>query len=143
MFQTHKKQHHIWLMLAFLLAFISLLSGCASPTSEPVPTALPEATQTPEVIVVTEQLLETVDAEDLGGVTWQWIGYRETSPAFQGMIPDAYNYTLTFNKDGTVSIKADCNVAMGSYQLSSDQLTISLGPTTLAECGPDSSYSQF
>ena len=89
MFQTHKKQHPIWLMLAFLLAFISLLSGCASPTSEPVPTALPEATQTPEVIVVTEQLLETVDQSELFSATWQWIGLRETMPTAQSMIPDA------------------------------------------------------
>ena len=59
------------------------------------------------------------------------------------VIPDSENYTLTFNDDGTVSIKADCNVAIGSYQLSGDQLTISLGPTTLAECGPESSYTQF
>jgi len=131
------------LILAGLLAFSILLNGCATPTSEPEPTALPQPTQTPEIILVTEPLLEAIAAEDFGGVTWQWIGYRETTPAFQGMIPDAYNYTLTFNADGTLNIKADCNVAMGSYQLSGDQLTISMGPTTLAECGPDSSYSQF
>ncbi len=143
MLKNTKQPHKIWLVLAFLLAISLLLFGCATPTSEPEPTAVPVPTQTPEVILVTEPLLEAVAAKDFGGVTWQWIGYRETSPAFQGMIPDAYNYTLTFNADGTVNIKADCNVAIGSYQLSGDQLTITLGPTTLAECGPESSYSQF
>jgi heat shock protein HslJ/uncharacterized protein YgiM (DUF1202 family) len=143
MLQDKKPKFVTLLILAGLLALSILLGGCASPTSEPVTTALPEATQTPEVIVVTEQLLETVDQSELFSATWQWIGLRETMPAAQSMIPDAQNYTLTFNEDGTVSIKADCNVAMGSYELSGDQLSISLGPTTLAECGPDSSYSQF
>jgi heat shock protein HslJ/uncharacterized protein YraI len=80
---------------------------------------------------------------DLVGVTWQWISLVETMPAAQSVVPDPENYTLTFNEDGTASIKADCNVAMGSYELSGDQLTISLGPTTLAECGAESSYNQF
>jgi len=143
MFKNIKQLHKFWLMLTFLLAISVLLAGCTAPTSEPEPTAVPAPTQTPEIILVTESLLEPIDQTDLVGVTWQWIGLRETMPAAQSLIPDAYNYTLTFNEDGTVNIKADCNAAMGSYQLTSEELTISLGPTTLAECGPDSSYSQF
>jgi len=77
------------------------------------------------------------------GETWQWVGLRETMPAAQSLIPDPQNYKVTFNEDNTLNIKADCNIAMGSYQLSGDQLTISMGPTTLAECGPESSYNQF
>jgi heat shock protein HslJ/uncharacterized protein YraI len=143
MLKTIKQHHKLWLMLAFLLAFINLLAGCASPTSESEPTTVPEPTQIPEIILMTESLLEPIDPADLVGVTWHWIGLRETMPASQSMIADSQNYTLTFNEDGTVSIKADCNVALGSYQLSGDQLAITLGPTTLAECGPESSYSQF
>ena len=129
------------LFLAILLAFSILLGACSAPAPEP--TASPEPTQVSETTAVAEPLLEPISQTDLVGVTWQWVGLRETMPAAQSLIADAENYTLTFNEDGTVSIKADCNVAMGSYQLSGDELTISMGPTTLAECGPESSYSQF
>jgi heat shock protein HslJ/uncharacterized protein YraI len=124
-------------VLGLLLAVSILLGACASPTPAPEPTA------TSEPVLIPEPVLETTSQAELVGETWQWISLVETMPAAQSVVPDPENYTLTFNEDGTVSIKADCNVAMGSYQLSGDQLTISLGPTTLAECGPDSSYNQF
>jgi heat shock protein HslJ/uncharacterized protein YraI len=135
----HITQQHLTtkLMLAFLLVFSLLLGACGGPAPAPTEAPIPEPTSVPEPV------LETLSQAELVGETWQWIGLRETMPAAQSVVPDPENYTLTFNEDGTVSIKADCNVAMGSYQLSGDQLTISMGPTTLAECGPESSYSQF
>ncbi len=139
MSKQHRKQTS--LVLAFMLALSILLAACSSPA--PAPTATPVPTPVPEPTAVPEPLLETMSQAELVGETWQWVGLRETMPASQSLIPDSENYTLTFNDDGTVSIKADCNVAIGSYQLSGDQLTISLGPTTLAECGPESSYTQF
>ncbi len=135
MSKQHRNQTR--LVLAFLLTVSILLGACTSPAPAPEPTATPEPTPIPE------PLLEPISQAELVGETWQWIGLRETMPAAQSVVPDPENYTLTFNEDGTVSIKADCNVAMGSYQLSGEQLTISMGPTTLAECGPESSYSQF
>lgn len=128
---------NLFKVLVLLLAAIILLSACSSPAPSPEPTAVPEPTPTPEVA------LESISQTELMGDTWQWVGLRETMPAAQSVIPDSENYTLTFNEDGSLSIKADCNVALGSYELSGDQLTISLGPTTLAECGAESSYSQF
>ncbi len=133
MSKQHRKQTS--LVLAFMLALSILLAACSSPA--PAPTATPAPTPVPE------PLLETMSQAELVGETWQWVGLRETIPASQSLIPDSENYTLTFNDDGTVNIKADCNVAIGTYQLSGDQLTISMGPTTLAECGPESSYTQF
>ncbi|MFN2265849.1 MAG: META domain-containing protein [Anaerolineales bacterium] len=124
-------------VLALLLAAVILLSACGTQTTTPEPTAVAEPTQEPEPD------LESISQEELIGETWQWISLVETMPAAQSVVPDPGNYSLTFNEDGTVSIKADCNVAMGTYELSGDQLNISLGPTTLAECGPDSSYNQF
>jgi len=134
MSQKYSKQFKV---LALLLAIIFTISACSSPTTVPEPTAVPEPTPVPEPV------LESINQGEIVGVTWQWISLVETMPAAQSVVPDPENYTLTFNEDGTVNIKADCNVAMGSYELSGDQLTISLGPTTLAECGPDSSFSQF
>ncbi len=128
------------ILLTIVIIASIMLSACSlrrsTPTEAPLePTPLPE--------VEAAQALEPISQAELVGETWQWVGLRETSPAAQSLIPDAENYTLTFNDDGTVSIKADCNVAGGAYELSGDELTISLGPTTLAECGPESSYNQF
>ena len=125
------------IFLPLLLTVVILFSACGTPTAMPEPTAIPEPTP------LLEPVLESLSQEELIDETWQWISLVETMPAAQSVVPDPENYTLTFNEDGTVSIKADCNIAMGSYELSGDQLTISLGPTTLAECGPDSSYNQF
>ncbi len=132
-----QKYQNQFKVLVLLLTTIILISACATPTSAPEPTATPEPTPVPEPV------LETFSQAELLGETWQWISLVETMPAAQSVVPDPENYTLTFNDDSTVSIKADCNVAMGSYEISGDQLNISLGPTTLAECGPESSYNQF
>lgn len=50
----------------------------------------------------------------------------------------AANYTIDFMEDGQVSVQADCNRAIGEYTDNSPALSISLGPTTLAACSPDS-----
>ncbi len=133
--------HNSKLILALLLAFSILLGACTSPVPEPTETQ--EPTLISEPTSIPEPTLETINQSELIGETWQWIGLRETMPAAQSVVPNPESYTLTFNEDGTVSIKADCNVALGSYELSGEQLTITLGPTTLAECGPESSYNQF
>jgi heat shock protein HslJ/uncharacterized protein YraI len=124
-------------ILGLLLVFSVLMGACTSPAPEPTP----QPTLPPEAVVL--GVIEPISQEVLVGETWQWVGTRETDPAAQSVVPDPENYTLTFNEDGIVSIKADCNLAMGSYELSGEQLTVAMGPTTLAECGPESSYSQF
>lgn len=52
-------------------------------------------------------------------------------------------YTLAFLPDGTVSIKADCNMAGGPYKVEGKK--ISFGPlaTTLAACAPGSLYDEY
>jgi heat shock protein HslJ/uncharacterized protein YraI len=136
MLQTTKK-----LLVVILLVFSILLGACTS--SPPAPAATTEPTSIPEPTSAPEPVLESLSQAELVGETWQWVGLRETMPAAQSVIPDPENYTLTFKDDGTVSIKADCIVAMGSYQLSGDQLTIDIGPTIQMDCGAESSYNQF
>jgi heat shock protein HslJ/uncharacterized protein YraI len=136
MFQTTKK-----LLVVILLVFSILLGACTS--SPPAPAATTEPTSIPEPTSAPEPVLESLSQAELVGETWQWVGLRETMPAALSVIPDPENYTLTFKDDGTVSIKADCIVAMGSYQLSGDQLTIDIGPTIQMDCGAESSYNQF
>ena len=54
------------------------------------------------------------------------------------------DYTLEFMSNGQLSIRADCNQVLGSFTTdTSRSLSINLGPTTLAACGPDSVDTQY
>jgi len=77
----------------------------------------------------------------LWATPWQWVSY--TNPVEQYQIEDPENYVLTFNADGTVNIKADCNNAMGSYTAGSSSITIEVGPATLALCPGESRGEDF
>jgi heat shock protein HslJ len=101
----------IWLPLMILVLIIAACSGTAS------------------------------EEEDfaLTGVTWQWITLTENTPdggTIQIANPPAY--TLTFNEDGTLNGRADCNDFFGSYIWESNGIQITLGPSTMAFCGEES-----
>jgi heat shock protein HslJ len=67
--------------------------------------------------------------------TWQWTASTEAVPASQAVVPDPENYTITFNADGTFTGKADCNQIAGTYTAEGTDLTLVVGPSTLAFCG--------
>ncbi|HBX70477.1 MAG TPA: hypothetical protein DEH25_14125 [Chloroflexi bacterium] len=75
--------------------------------------------------------------------TWEWQQLSETLPASQSMIANSANYTLVFTPDMLYSAKADCNMLSGEYEISDNTLTLKAGPSTLAECGAESSYNQY
>jgi heat shock protein HslJ len=58
-------------------------------------------------------------------------------------VKDPSRYTITFMANGALAIKADCNQVTGTYQTTNTQLTITLGPATLAACPPDSQADTF
>jgi heat shock protein HslJ len=70
------------------------------------------------------------------GTTWEWQG--TTTPVESIDVPNPANYNLLLNEDGTFNFTADCNVGSGSYTVSDNQITLELGPITLAACGPES-----
>ena len=70
--------------------------------------------------------------------TWQWTASTETQPAAQAVVPDPENYTITFEADGTFEGKADCNQIAGTWTSSGSNLTITVGPSTLAMCPEES-----
>ena len=80
-------------------------------------------------------------AESLPG-SWTWMVASDSinGPA---EIANPENYILTFNEDGTVNVKADCNNAQGSYTADDSSLSIQLGPTTMVYCGDDSHSDDF
>jgi heat shock protein HslJ len=67
--------------------------------------------------------------------SWEWASMETTVPASQSVVPNPSSYTIAFNTDGSVSIKADCNQVGGTYVASGSDLTITLGPSTMAYCG--------
>jgi len=77
------------------------------------------------------------------GTSWEWTAMKETSPASQSVVPNPASYTIIFNNDGTLTGQADCNQFSGSYTVANGQMSILLGPTTMAECGPESLYGIF
>jgi heat shock protein HslJ len=52
------------------------------------------------------------------------------------------NYTITFNEDGTLTGKADCNNFAGTYSTDGG-FFITLGPSTMAFCGETSLDTQY
>ncbi|MGG6237906.1 META domain-containing protein [Nodosilinea sp. AN01ver1] len=54
------------------------------------------------------------------------------------------NYTAEFADDGQVFVRADCNRAVGQFEAAADgQISVDLGPTTLAACPEGSIGPQF
>ena len=82
-------------------------------------------------------------SNELLNITWQWTSLTETQPAAQSVVPNPENYSVVFNEDGTFNATVDCNQVSGSYELEGNKLTVMPGPSTLAECGPDSLYDLF
>ena len=82
-------------------------------------------------------------SNELLNTTWQWTSMTESMPASQSVVPNPENYTIEFKRDGTFNAKVDCNQVSGSYELDGDRLTLRLGPSTMAECGPDSLYNLY
>jgi heat shock protein HslJ len=127
----------IILILALLVAACS--GGASSPTTllTEVPSTIEVNTQGGEATLEST----TVETGDLTGTTWAWIGF--TDPNQQLAVENPLDYTLDFQDDGTVNIKADCNNAIGSYTVDEQSLTIEIGPMTMAACPPESRSDDF
>jgi heat shock protein HslJ len=83
-------------------------------------------------------------APAITGIQWQWAQLTETEPASQSVVPDPENYVLVLNEDGSANLKADCNMVAWTYTLEDSTLTFNtLGPSTLAFCGEESSDQLF
>jgi heat shock protein HslJ len=127
---------YIILILTLLLGACS--GGGSATTAEPI-----QATATQEQIEVppSPDAVNSTAANPLLGTTWMWTGF--TNPAQQFNVETPENYILTFQSDGTVAIKADCNSAVGSYTLDGSSIKIEVGPMTKAACPPGSLSDDF
>jgi heat shock protein HslJ len=123
---------------SILTTITVLLAACTSPQ-----TFLPSESQlkTSETTQAPSNQLSAVG--DITNITWQWQALSETQPPSQSIVSEPQNYTLNFMPNGTFSAKADCNMVSGTYTLEENKMELIVGPTTLAECGPDSKYNQY
>ena len=110
-----------YLVIALAVVFMALLFavGCSS-TAEPTP----------------------APATTIEDVIWQWASVTNRSTNETTTVPDPENYTITFNSDGTLTGKADCNTFSGTYSTEGG-FFITLGPITMAACGEDSLDQQY
>src|SRR5262245_37988907 len=103
---------------------------------------LAAAVLTAQQVPVQLPLPPPVSTDQLTQTTWQWLR-TEYSNDTTVEASDPARYTVTFNSDGSLAIRADCNRVVGTYTRSGSALTLQLGPTTLAACPPDSQADVF
>jgi heat shock protein HslJ len=81
-------------------------------------------------------------ASDLVGILWMWQEFLENNDTRTAPVNPA-DYTLEFQPDGIVNIKADCNVVGGTYTVDGSQINIETMMTTLAACPRDSLEDEY
>jgi heat shock protein HslJ len=76
------------------------------------------------------------------GIVWQWESVTNQTTSEKTTVPVPRNYTITFNTDGTLTGKADCNNFSGTYS-QENGFSIKLGAITNAYCGDTSLDQQY
>jgi heat shock protein HslJ len=76
----------------------------------------------------------------LAGPTWRWTTLTENAPLVRSDVSDPGLYTLTLHDDGSFQAVADCNTVIGTFETAGDEITLSMGPSTLVAC-PEGSRS--
>lgn len=111
----------------------------AAPTQAPAPTTVPSATSTQTNVPAGSSEKFT----KLTSTKWAWVTAADNSGKTTN-VPNPAQYTVVFSGTaGTVAVKADCNNASGTFQSDGNNLSIVIGPTTMAMCPPGSLSDQF
>jgi len=78
----------------------------------------------------------------LSGTTWQW--QQTLMNNDEKFVPgNPARYSVQFNANGSVTVRADCNRVSGTYTVDGSAIAIALGPSTLAACPEDSLGERF
>lgn len=133
---THALKRDRWLV-AVVVAAVAMLFVACGPAAPAVPDEPEDETSG------SAEPAGIAAAPDLVGTTWQWVAFEDTAEQNSFTLDNPEDYTLMLNEDETLSFQADCNVGTGSYTADNGSLSITLGPTTLAECGPESRYDEY
>jgi heat shock protein HslJ len=97
------------------------------------------------LVVACNQAESPASTDSITGIVWQWTTLTNQTTKETTTVANPENYTITFNDDGTLEGKADCNTFSGTYS-QENGFTIQLGATTMMYCGDaslDQQYLQF
>ncbi len=123
----------LWTALAPALVLAS--ARCSSPREKPVPE--PDAAPSAEAAAAADT------AAELGGTSWRLVKFEGGDGTV--LTPDdPSKYTLSFQPDGRVAPRIDCNRGLGSWN-SSGPGHLEFGPLALtrAMCPPGSLHDQL
>ncbi len=73
---------------------------------------------------------------------WELVAF-ELSDGATIPISEPERYTASFNEDGQVNIRADCNRCFGNYETDNEKITFGPQACTLAACVPGSHYDRY
>ena len=94
------------------------------------------------VLVACMPAATSTPANSIQGIIWQWTSLTNRPTGETTTVPNPENYTITFNADGTLEGKADCNTFGGTYS-QENGFSISLGASTMMYCGDASLDQQY
>lgn len=77
--------------------------------------------------------MDVTGPSDLQGPAWQ-LGSMQTGTSDRFEPEDPSRFTVQFNADGTLAVRADCNQCGGSYTMDGDRLTTGPLICTLVAC---------
>ncbi len=75
-------------------------------------------------------------------IVWQWVSATNKTTGVVTTVTNPENYSITFNTDGTLVGKADCNNFNGTYS-QENGFSIKIGASTMAYCGDTSLDQQY
>ncbi|HEX7880149.1 MAG TPA: META domain-containing protein [Candidatus Eisenbacteria bacterium] len=81
------------------------------------------------------------DPNRLRGTTWEWIHLSRGSENVS--VIDPQNYTVSFDGDGYVHVRSDCNKAAGPSKLGDGSISINLMRMTDMPCNANSLSDRF
>lgn len=74
--------------------------------------------------------------------TWQLVAF-ESKDGTRVEVDEPKNYTMTLTEQGTVNVKADCNLCNGVYTIEDDQIEFGPQACTRAMCLPGSLFEPY
>jgi len=131
-------------LLALIVAAAAATLACTTGESEvgSSGTAAEPGAETQEAGEAAVQNDEGRFAGEVLGLLWQWEGM--TTPVEQIVVDDPSLYTIRFQPEGKVEIRADCNRAFGEYKVTEER-KLEFGPfgATRAMCPPESHSDRY
>jgi heat shock protein HslJ len=94
------------------------------------------------LLVACTQAATPAPDDSIQDIVWQWVSSTNKTTSEVTTVANPENYTITFNTDGTLVGKADCNNFNGTYS-QENGFTITIGASTKAYCGDTSLDQQY